>query len=73
MNFKTVLMALTVAAMAAFGTGCGSACDDLKDCCEAQGAQGCDLYDEADDDACQALIDAYETPEGADVPSECEF
>lgn len=74
MNFKTVMIALTVAAMAAFGTGCGSACDDIKDCCEAAGGVGCDAYDDADEDACEAAIDAYEAlPQSDNVPEECQF
>ena len=31
MNLKTVLMASAIMALAAFGTGCGNACDDLAD------------------------------------------
>jgi hypothetical protein len=73
MNFKTVLMALTVAAMAAFGTGCGSACDDLKDCCEALGAVGCDAYDDADDDACEQAKDTLTGASTGDLPEECDF
>jgi hypothetical protein len=70
MNFKTVLMALTVAAMAAFGTGCGSACDDLEDCCDAIGGGACVVSDDADDDDCQAALDAIAATPGA--PDECK-
>ncbi|MEJ7732439.1 MAG: hypothetical protein WKG00_24940 [Polyangiaceae bacterium] len=70
MNFKTVFMALTVAAMAAFGTGCGSACDDLQDCCDAIGSGACVVSDDADDDQCQAALDLFAAQPGA--PDECK-
>ena len=64
------------------GTGSGTLlsdpCGDIKACCVAQseivaGADpsACDIYDNADEDACQAAIDAYEPVAGADVPEEC--
>ena len=45
MNFKSVWMVLTVAAMAAFGTGCGDVCEDAADVCGAD-----DSADDADGD-----------------------
>lgn len=67
--------------------GCADPCGDLKACCEAQIAAleldeaqtaiyqaVCDGYDNADSDACQAVIDAgFTYPEGVEAPAECEF
>jgi hypothetical protein len=75
---KKIALAL-VALMGVFATGCSDPCGDLKDCCVAYAdaagydASVCDAYDEADSDACQAVIDAFEPVEGADLPAECEF
>jgi len=74
MNRKTVFMALTVAAVAALGTGCGSACDDLQDCCEAlKLGDLCDEYDDADEDQCQASKDAVIENGPDNLPDECQF
>jgi hypothetical protein len=71
MNFKNLMIALTVAGLAAFGTGCGGACDDLEDCCNAlPGVTGCTVSDEADDDDCQAILDQY--AKLPDAPDECK-
>lgn len=84
---KSIAVVLGVLGLA-FVAGCSDPCGDLKDCCVAQidamdwtgmeeakvAAQAvCDGYDDADSDACQAVIDAYTPPEGIDVPEECEF
>ena len=75
---KTAIFAVAIALVSL--TGCSDPCGDIKDCCVAQAeavegadAAACDIYDEADDDACQAAIDAYEAPEGADIPEECDL
>jgi hypothetical protein len=80
MTMKSFAMLAAVGALGVFSTGCSDPCGDLKACCVAQqeaveggNAALCDLYDEADSDACQALIDAFEVPEGAEVPAECQF
>lgn len=80
---KTVLFGLASIALLSL-TGCSDPCGDLKACCvavndlvvEAGGpdsSAACDAYDEADSDACQAVIDAYEAPAGVDLPDECNF
>ena len=63
--------------------GSVNACGQIKACCVAQSEQvegadvsACDIYDEADEDACAAAIDVargYEYPEGTEIPSECRF
>ena len=69
MNWKTVLLASAVMALACFSTGCSSACDDLADqleaCCDklpATSKPACDALlegiEDADDDACQEVLDA---------------
>ncbi|MEJ7735344.1 MAG: hypothetical protein WKG00_39935 [Polyangiaceae bacterium] len=74
MNLKTVSTALTVAAMAALGTGCGSACDDLQGCCEALDLGAvCDVYNDADEDQCQASKDKLIENGSDDLPDECQF
>ena len=69
MNLKNGAIAFTFLALGAFATGCGSACDDLEDeynsCCErAPAGTSCSLTisGDADDDACQALLDSYTCP-----------
>ncbi len=75
---KKIALAL-VAMMGLFATGCSDPCGDLKACCVALSedagydASTCDIYDEADSDACEAAIDAVVYPEGVEVPAECEF
>jgi hypothetical protein len=59
----------------------GGACQRLKGCCVAYAAQAgydestCDAYDQADDDACEAVIANFEqsVPEGSEIPSACRF
>jgi hypothetical protein len=80
--------ALALVASSFAMVGCADPCGEIADCCNAQLAaidpplEGatlaafqavCDSYNEADDDACQAAIDAYVPVEGVDVPAECEF
>ncbi len=38
-SLKTILLALSVAAIAAFGTGCGNACDEAADHIEECGGK----------------------------------
>jgi hypothetical protein len=77
---KTSILAVLATALLFSATGCSDPCGDIKDCCvavansiEGADASACNIYDEADDDACQAAIDAYQAPEGADLPDECNF
>ena len=75
---KNVLFAMMIGLVGVFASGCGSsACDDLQACCDALAADiegySCPDYSEADDDACQAAIDAIQPVEGADLPAECNF
>lgn len=80
MTIKSFVTLAAIAAVGVFSTGCSDPCGDIKDCCIAtyeaamiEDTSACDLYDEADSDACQAAIDAYEVPEGVDVPAECDL
>ncbi|MEJ7735346.1 MAG: hypothetical protein WKG00_39945 [Polyangiaceae bacterium] len=67
-----VVIALTVAVMAVVAAGCGSACEDLRGCCQALGVPRCDdLYDNMDEDACEAAKDAIEP--SSDDPAACQF
>ena len=78
---KSFALLLTVGVMGAMSTGCSDPCGDLKAFCVAiykeAGADEsvCDVYDDADSDACEKAKDTVKAaiPEGADVPSECEF
>ena len=71
MSFRTAWMAGTVMAMAALGLGCGSACEDMQDCCDALGIQ-CN-YDSAEEETCEAARDAATRSLEGDVPEECDF
>ena len=83
MTIKSFVMLAAIGALGAFSVGCSDPCGEIKDCCVAQAeaiegadASACDIYDEADSDACDAAIDVakgYEYPEGVDIPPECEF
>ena len=59
--------------MAAFGTGCGSACDDLQDCCEALNLGAACNYEDADEDACEAAKDQLTSANSENLPDECDF
>jgi hypothetical protein len=60
MNFKVSILAVIIGAFGVLSTGCSDPCGDLVDKCEECGGVGCSAYEDADSDACEALLDVYE-------------
>jgi hypothetical protein len=70
-----------LAILAVVTSGCSSACDQMKECCLVylDGSGECEAYDDADEEGCQAELDAIDkahvpgAPEGSSAwfPEEC--
>ncbi len=78
---KTVLFGLASIALVSL-VGCSDPCADVKDCCVALYEEAgtdtsvCNVYDDADSDACDAAKDTFSAAAdaaGVDLPAECEF